>query len=445
MSSFELGCLPLSFIDGDRSEKYPKRSEFVSFGVPFLNAESISSGRLNIEKVNYITAEKFAEIKKGRVASGDIVLTMRGNGVGQVARIGNHISEALINAQMLIIRPLEGIDGSYLFHLMRGAYFQKVFSGYVSGAAQPQMTIRDLKKIPINLVRYEEQKLIGNILNNFDDLIEINDRKVKALNQSAELVYKEWFLDFKFPGHEKTKMIDSDFPDIGSIPEGWEIYSISNVATFVRGRSYTSAQLTENSGEDFVNLKCFVRDGGFRRSGIKKYTGPTKQDQILKPRDIVVAVTDMTQDRAIVARAARVPLNLSSGATFSMDLIKIQAKPNMDESWIYAYLRLSGMADHVKQFANGANVLHLNPQLIMDYPIIFPSNEIRSKFSSQYTYILDLIDNLETQNEVLAKIRDLLLPKLISGEIDISKFSNTDIENLITKKVGLTENEGVPL
>lgn len=112
----ELGKTKIQFIDGDRSSRYPKRDEFVEEGIMFLNAESINSGSINKAVANYISEEKFSEIKKGRIKRGDLLLTTRGNGVGNVAYVNTN-ELGLINAQMLILRTNEQeISSKFLFY-----------------------------------------------------------------------------------------------------------------------------------------------------------------------------------------------------------------------------------------------------------------------------------------------------------------------------------------
>ena len=118
-------------------------------------------------------------------------------------------------------------------------------------------------------------------------------------------------------------MVDSE---LGPIPEGWEVNKVDTVADIYRGRSYRSADLVEENSLPFLNLKCVDRDGGFRRDGLKRYAGRYKDTQTAKPGDIIVAVTDMTQERRIVARAARVPEIGEEMLVFSMDLIKVMPR-----------------------------------------------------------------------------------------------------------------------
>ena len=407
--------------------------DYVQDGIPSIMPKNIGDNEVIEQDIARISLEDANRLSKYLVRAGDIVYSRRGD-VEKRALITEKESGWLCGTGCLRVRfgNNSTVDPSFASYYLGHPVVKNWIVRHAVGATMPNLNTGILSDLPFLLPPIEEQINISNFLAIFDKKIRNNNSIIETLELLTRNLYQKWFVNFKFPDYEKVKLIDSDHPYFDLIPEGWNVSTISDVATFFRGRSYTSSQLSENDGEDFVNLKCFSRGGGFRRSGVKRYTGPIKQDQILKPRDIVVAVTDMTQDRAIVARAARVPLNLSAGATFSMDLIKLQAKPTVDENWLYAYLRLSGMADHVKQFANGANVLHLNPKFLMDYPIFTPSDAIRLKFSAKYARILDLIDNLEAQNNTLAQIRDLLLPNIVSGEKDISEFSNLDIQNIIS-------------
>src|SRR6266446_4426 len=135
-------------IDGDRSAKYPKRSEFVPEGVVFLNAESINDGRINLDSVNFISEEKYSTISKGRIQPNDVVMTTRGNGTGDVAFVDERISRGLINAQMLILRA-DGteLDSRFLYYFLRSPLFMGRIQGFRSGSAQPQLPMFVLKQM----------------------------------------------------------------------------------------------------------------------------------------------------------------------------------------------------------------------------------------------------------------------------------------------------------
>jgi len=287
---------------------------------------------------------------------------------------------------------------------------------YVTGAAQPKLSQANLKLIEIPLPPLPVQHRIADILSAYDELIENSQRRNKILESMARTLYREWFVHFRFPGHEDHPRVDSP---LGEIPQGWEVRGIGELADTFRGRSYRSEDLAEEGGLPFLNLKCLDRDGGFRRSGLKRYTGEYKSSHVAKKGDIVMAVTDMTQERRIVARAALVPTLDKEFGIVSMDLVRIEPKPTMPKAFLYSFLRYSSFADEVKQHANGANVLHLSPDRITDFRFALPPRELVVRFAKFAEPILDEIDTLTNKEENLRRTRDLLLPRLLSGQIEV--------------------------
>lgn len=236
----------------------------------------------------------------------------------------------------------------------------------------------------------------------------------------AQKIYKEWFVDFKFPNHETATFKQTDF---GKIPTDWKVKKVSEISTLSKGKSYKSSELVDdNEGLPFLNLKCVERDGGFRRDGLKWFNGKYNDNHIVLPEDIIMAVTDMTQERRLVARPARIPHNWYTKYIMSMDLVKLIANDDIDKSYFYTLLKYSNFSDEVKNHANGANVLHLNPQNIEQFELIVADEDTRNSFVKIVKQIYDEIDVLYLKNETLKQTRDLLLPRLISGEIDVENM-----------------------
>jgi len=260
------------------------------------------------------------------------------------------------------------------------------------------------------------QRYIASILSAYDDLIENCQRRIRILEEMARSLYREWFVQFRFPGHENHPRVSSP---LGEIPKGWSVKKIGDVAQTLRGRSYRSTELADEGGLPFLNLKCIDRDGGFRRSGIKRYVGDYKDSHLAKRGDILVAVTDMTQERRLVAHAALVPSIGTDFGVFSMDLVRVVPMLSVPSYFLYGLLRFSGFSDEVKQHANGANVLHLSPERITDFNCILPPMKLMERYSNVVTGYLDLVDTLESKIDCLRQTRDLLLPRLLSGQVDL--------------------------
>ncbi|WP_454253668.1 restriction endonuclease subunit S [Pseudomonas sp. Marseille-Q7302] len=275
------------------------------------------------------------------------------------------------------------------------------------GTTQDNLSLEKLLSFDFWVPSVEEQRKIASVLLAYDNLIENNTRRIEILEEMSRRLYDEWFVQFRFPGYE------------GVVFEKMPIY---NVADVVRGRSYRSADLVEN-GRPFVNLKCINRDGGYRRDGLKYYSGKYRPEQLVSAGDIVMAVTDMTQERRIVARAALVPDLGELEGVISMDLVRIVPRSGVSVLYLYAFFRWSDFSDNVKNHATGANVLHLHPNLVANYDINLPPPEVCIAFAEKVRPAVELADVLEKKNANLRAQRDLLLPKLISGEIDVSDIS----------------------
>lgn len=314
----------------------------------------------------------------------------------------------------LWVKDFKGNHSKFVYYFLKTLNL----SQYNSGAGVPTLNRNHLDELDISIPSTQNQMVIASILSAYDDLIENNNRRIAILEEMARSLYREWFVKFRFPGYEEVKMVDSD---LGQIPEGWEVKHLENVIDINRGRSYKSSELVEEGGLPFLNLKNIARDGGFRRDGLKWYNGPYKPAQTACANDIIMAVTDMTQERAVIARPARVPKMGFDMFVLSMDLIKITAKSDYDNGFVYCLLRYSQFSDEVKQFANGANVLHLSPSVIEKYLAILPPAELQTKFYTIVQGLHRLQDNLAIKNDNLKTQRDMLLPKLISKKISIFK------------------------
>ena len=411
-----IGETNTQFIDGDRSARYPKREEYVDSGIMFLNGESINRVTINKEAVNFITEQKYRDIKKGRIARNDILLTTRGNGIGDAAFVTTN-DKGLINAQMLILRAdNKDIYAKYLFYYITSNSLQNYILNFASGSAQRQIPIRDLKKIPIYLPKAQAQRKIAAILSAYDELIDNNQRRIALLEKMVEEIYREWFVRLRFPGHEKVRIVKG-------MPEQWRFDEASKFFNLAKGISYAAEELTDDTGHmPFINLKSFNRGGGYREDGLKYYSGQHKPEQVDYQNGVVMAVTDMTQDRAVIGQVARIPALGEKGAVISLDTVKLIPK-NIHKTFLYAYMRYSGFANFIKEFANGANVLHLKPDLILQQKILISPIPLQNKFAQIVEPLYAEADMLGKANIQLGKMRAMLLPRLISGKLSVEHLN----------------------
>jgi type I restriction enzyme S subunit len=382
-------------------------------GFFFLSCKDISNGKLNYEGARQITEADFLDThRRTRFAPSDVLITNSGT-IGRMALAPENelTRKTTFQKSVAILKPITNrVEPTFLYYAVKADVDRLI--EFAGGTAQKNLLLRDLRAFEVPLPPLPVQRKIAGILSAYDELIENSQRRIKILESMARALYREWFVNFRFPGHEKVKLVPSP---VGDIPKGWEVKRVGEIAHIFRGRSYRSVDLADEGGYPFLNLKCLDRDGGFRRSGLKRYTGEYKDSHVAKKGDIVMGVTDMTQERRIVARAALVPSLDKEFGVSSMDLVRIEPKPPMPKSFLYAFLRYSSFADEVKQHANGANVLHLSPDRITDFRFAVPTADLMSRFDRFAVPALEQMDTLENKIENLRRTRDLLLPRLMSG------------------------------
>ncbi len=404
-----------------------KSEWYTDIGIPIIKVSDFTEDSVDDSNLTCIPNGIAEGFYKHILKKGDVVIQTVGSWpsnpksvVGKVIKIPNKVTGALLNQNAVRLDPFGGLDRQFMYYLLRSDSFKRYIVGCAQGAAsQASITLEDIRRFQFQQPPLPTQRKISAILSAYDDLIENNTRRIKILEEMAQAIYREWFVHFRFPGHEGGKMVETE---LGLVPEGWEVKKLGEISTFFRGKSYRSPELAKEGGYPFLNLKCIDRDGGFRRNGLKRFIGDWKLEQSATPGDIIIALTDMTQERRIVARAARVPNIGEEPFVMSMDIIKIMPKYGINRAYLYAMLRYSSFPNVVKQHANGVNVLHLNPDRIRDFNLHVPLKGLQNQFGEIAEAIFTQGDLLAQKNDILVQSRDLLLPKLVSGEIDVGEL-----------------------
>ena len=381
-------------------------------GPVFLGIKNLTpEGRLDLSEIRHISEEHYPKwIRRVAPRAHDIVFSYEAT-LHRYAIIPEGFRGCL-GRRLALIRPnTDRVVPRFLhYYLLSTAWRTVVERKTINGATVDRIPIASFPDFEIRIPGLSAQRRVVSTLSAYDDLIENNRRRIRLLEQSARLLYEEWFIRFRFPGHENVRITNG-------VPDGWKYRTVEDKSNLTRGRSYRSTELVESGGKPFVNLKCIARHGGFRLDGLKKFAGEHKDDQSVSAGDIVVALTDMTRERHVVAHAARVPEAMGSDAVFSMDTVKITPADTIDRQWFYYFLRYSGFSAAVRERATGTNVLHLKPKDIAEHGFHCPPMPLQEHFGEITSHVLSQQDNLEIQNRELAQARDVLLPRLMNGEI----------------------------
>jgi type I restriction enzyme S subunit len=387
--------------------------EYQENGIPFLRSLNITPFRLSFDNLKFIGGNFHQKLKKSALRPGDVAVVRTGY-PGTACVIPESLPESNCS-DLVIVRPGKDLNPYFLAAIFNSTFGKNLVGGNLVGAAQQHFNITVAKELKLRFPAKPVQDKIAAVLSVYDDLIENNRRRVELLEQMAEELYREWFVRFRFPGYQQAKFEKG-------VPIGWDVAEAKNYFNYVKGKSYKGDELSEKETDiPFVTLKSFNRGGGYREEGLKRYSGKFKPEQVVNDGDIVMAVTDMTQDREIVGRVARISNIGSRGAVISLDVIKLIPR-EISKSYLYGYMRLSGFGRHIKEFANGTNVLHLSPEVVMRQKIIVPPEHLREKFCVVVDPIHTELDELTNICRNLLAQRDMLLPRLISGKLPVDQL-----------------------
>lgn len=396
-------------IDGDRGINYPKDSDFYEEGYClFLNAGNVTKSGWSFETNVFITEEKDKQLRNGRVNRGNTVLTTRGT-VGNAAYYNDRITydHLRINSGMVILSAKDNgiIDNEFIYYLVTSPIARKTIELFCSGSAQPQLPIKDFVKIKYDLPSIEKQRIIVSILSTYDRLIEINNKRIKVLEQMAENLYKEWFVRFRFPGYETAEFENG-------LPQGWEYSTIEALSDILqRG---ISPEYDDEGDLTVISQKCIrqtIMDIREARRQSKQY----REELNLQDGDTVICSTGT----GTLGRVGQVYGDYPK-TTFDSHVTLVRSK--QDAGRHYLFWTLKNMEAWFMNMGIGStNQQELYRNTIKNAKAIKPKKEIVELFERTIEPIHNDIVTLIRSQEKLTQQRDLLLPRLMSGKLEVHK------------------------
>ena len=402
-----LADAPVEIIDGDRGKNYPSQNELLEEGhCLFLSATNVTKDGFVFEKCQFVTEQKNNALRKGQVRRNDIVLTTRGT-LGNIAYYSGAVpfEHVRINSGMVTIQSdNEKLLPRYLYYFLKSELFQAQVRSLQSGAAQPQLPIRDIKKIKISYPDPIAQDRIADTVGTYDDLIENNRRRIALLEEAANLLYREWFVHFRFPGAEHVKIVDG-------VPEGWFKGTVQDLGHVITGKT-PSTKNPENFGSDVP----FIKTPDMHASSIvlipDEYLSETgansQRNKTLPPHSILVA--------CIGARLGVVSLNAKACQTNQ----QINAVVPSEEYFrYYGYCALKGFREKLLAIGGGATMPNVNKTKFSSMELLIPNKAILEIFHSHVEQNFEQSAILIELNHRLTQARDLLLPRLMDGRLEI--------------------------
>ena len=397
------GSAPFQIIDGDRGKAYPKQSDFHPSGYClFLSAANVTKLGFDFGSGQFIDEQKDAQLRKGKLQREDVVLTTRGT-LGNVAHYGAHVpyKHVRINSGMVILRcDQQEILPKYLYAFLRSVVFRKQVERMRSGAAQPQLPIRDMKWIEIPLPKPSQQEHLVEIIAAYDDLIENNRRRIALLEEVARLLYSEWFVHFRFPGHECVKITDG-------LPVGWEPRELGDIVEVVKNTVKPS---------EFVDDDVHIGLEHIPRRAFTLADWESVED---------LASSKIRFEEADILFCKIRPYFHKVGFTLRAGLASSDAlawRVRDREDWPLVLCATS--SDHFvavasKTVREGSKMPRADWKVLRKYSIPRLPMRLLGVFNEMVFPITAQCKALALQNRALLEARDLLLPRLMNGEITV--------------------------
>lgn len=408
-----------------------KSDTYVQSGVPVIRGNNITDTKEFTKDFVYITPEFADELKAQNVFAGDLVFPHRGN-IGTVGIVGNQYPRYVLSSSLMKLtcnRTL--VDPLFLFYFFRSPIGHQRLMSYASTVGTPGIgtPLTSLKSIKVELPPLREQKKLVRILSAIDDKIEVNNQINESLESMAKAIFKEWFIDFgpvkaKAEGKKPFGMDDETaalFPDsfkdseLGPIPKGWTISKVKEIGKVICGKTppTSNKDYYQSNEVPFVTIpdmhnKVFIST---TYKYLSRQGAESQENKTLPPGAICVSCIATPGLVSIVTMPSQTNQQINSVIPSDRSLTP------------YYYHALSQLGNLIKSGGSGGSVFsNLSKGRFEDLDILKPDPAIIKAFSKTVTELMDVIKNNDLENNQLKEIRDLLLPKLISGEIELKEL-----------------------
>ena len=376
-----------------------------------IRTSNIRNGSINTSDVRYVTKETFERwTKRSRQAFGDVILT-REAPVGEVGRVTFTEEDHIFLGQRLFhYRPdPKKTDWNYFAYALKSKEVQDRIHGKSFGSTVPHIKVGDAENLLIPTPPLSEQRKIGHILSSYDDLITTNQRRIALLEEAARLIYREWFVNLRFPVHNSTKTRNKS-------PEGWNTVPLSEIADFVNGFAF-KPEHQNPTGLPIVKIPEL-------RDGISEKTPRN-------PGTNIPIKNHITTGDIIFSWSATLLVNewADGPALLNQHLFKVIPKKLSHKRFIR--FSIENAIPFLLENSVGTTMQHIRRSSLDKHTINLPNDKVINEFTSLVNPMIDLSLALQTANRQLATARDLLLPKLMSGQIDVSNIRLPD-EDVVT-------------
>lgn len=382
---------------------------YVENGTSFIRSQNIYNLSFQYDGLVYINDEASEKLKGVTVEAKDILLNITGDSVARTCIAPEGILPARVNQHVAIIRPKKGIiNPIFLNYYLASPFMQSYMLGLAvgKGASRNAITKMMIEDFEVPCPRIDLQEKIVDILSAYDDLIENNQKQIKLLEEAAQRLYKEWFINLRFPGYENVEIVDG-------VPEGWNINRADYYFKITIGKTPSRAEkqwfTNSREGTPWISISDMGETGAFAFYSKEDLTADAIVRHSMKvvPKGSVLVSFKLTVGR--VAITGDDMCTNEAIAHFYID-------NDLDRAYTYCYLKNF----EYDSLGNTSSISKaINSKIIKSMPFIMPTRDILERFSMIVQPILDQIEFKQITIFRLTEARDRLLPKLMSGEIEV--------------------------
>lgn len=390
-----------------------KSKDFSENGIPVIKIKNIVPPYVTLEDLSYVPNEIAKSNQKYLLTYNDVLIALTGSHINQMASVVGRIARVKYNIPSLLNQRVGKItvknegscDINYVYYFLSQEHIKIVLASKAGGAAnQANISLSDIKKLIIPLPPIEIQRRIADILSAYDNLIENNQKQIKLLEEAAQRLYKEWFVDLHFPDHEHTKIVDG-------VPEGWRIRVVSDFGEVITGKTPSTSKPEYYDGNiPFVTIPD-MHNTIFPLSTEKHLSeqgANTQKNKFLPPNSVMVSC---------IATVGLVNI-ASEWCQTNQQINSVILEDNKDLYFFYfAMKRIKSLLDGVG--SNGATMTNVNKTKFESIKILYPGKYLTNCFFEFSMPIFQKILVLSKVNQSLQQARDRLLPKLMSGEVEV--------------------------
>lgn len=368
-------------------------------GAISLSPKNIINGELNLEQCTYIKWDKYYESPEIMINPNEIVITKTGSSVGRTTFVRRVVHPMTLNPQLVVLKNISE-NAEFLSYYIKSALFQSVLKSIVVGSAIPTLSQKNLANLMINVPKeFEDQRRIASILSSLDRKIELNNKINADLEEMAQAIFKNWFVDFE--PFKDGKFVDSE---LGMIPEGWKVGSPYEYVKVVYGAPYKSAKFNDN-GEGLPLIR--IRD--------LKDCNPQFYTPEILPQTEYVNMGDI-----VAGMDAEFIPHIWKGNTglLNQRVCKLMPQQTSISNLFVLYL-MKPELEFVQSYKTGTTVSHLGKADIDKFVVVLPPLKVVEECSKILDSILQRIKNISAESRTLSLLRDTLLPRLMSGELEV--------------------------